>query len=355
MISRVITSDAGWLTGGGPQADIVLSSRARLARNVAGFGFLTRAGAAERRDIERAMRESVMEAGLADDLIYAPMHEMDDVSRRVLLERHLVSREMVAGDGERGVAVGRHETLSIMVNEEDHLRLQTLCGGFDLDAVWSAVDEADDRLAERVTYAFSEEFGYLTACPTNVGTGLRVSVMLHLPAMVMSRHIEKVFNAVAKLNLVVRGLYGEGTQAVGDLYQVSNQHTLGRAEEDLVRNLAAVVPQVVDYERQVRDAMLQQGRVQTEDQVWRAFGILSSARSIASEETLYLLSRVRLGVGTGMITEVDMNTLNRLLLVTQPAHIQQMHGAELSAEERNERRATLIRNALAGTRPDEKE
>lgn len=344
---KTTNETVGWLTGTGRDSDIVLSSRIRLARNIDGFSFLSKISPAQQRELSLLLRDTILTAELADDMEFIQLNELPEVDRQLLVERHLISKELARAEGERGVAVGRRETLSIMVNEEDHLRLQVLHAGFELDEVWRAISEVDDALASRLPYAFSKELGYLTACPTNVGTGLRVSVMLHLPGMVMTRHLEKVFNAVGKLNLVVRGLYGEGTQAVGDLYQVSNQRTLGKTEEDIIGNLAAVVPQVIDYERQVREAILREGKSLIEDQAWRAYGILSAARSIASEEALYLLSRVRLGVNMGLIDRIDVAAINRLHMLTQPAHVQRHHGRKLSSEDRNRLRADLIRAALA--------
>jgi len=347
MLSTLTKQAAGWLTGEGAEADICLSSRARIARNITGFHFLSKVSPSQQREVERVAREAILEAHLADDLTYLAMDDLSQIERRVLVERHLISRELAQGERERGVAVGRRETLSIMVNEEDHLRLQALHAGLDVEGVWAEANAVDDALAERVPYAFTAAFGYLTACPTNVGTGLRVSVMLHLPGLVISRHIEKVFNAVSRLHLVVRGLYGEGTEAAGDFYQVSNQRTLGRSEEEIVRGLASVVPQVIEYERQVREAMLREGRTEIADQVWRAYGLLAHARSVSSAEALYLLSRVRLGVHLGLIPQVRVAALDRLLLLTQPAHIQQIAGRTLTAEERNAARAELIRSHLA--------
>jgi protein arginine kinase len=343
-----INAVAGWLAGQGREGDIVLSSRVRLARNIAGFNFLSRTTPAQQAEIVQLSRDAIMGSRLADDMAYFPLGEMDEVERQVLMERRLISKELARGEGERGVAVGRGEKLSIMVNEEDHLRLQALRVGLDLASAWEDLSAVDDALASRMPYAFSSELGYLTACPTNVGTGLRASVMLHLPALAMTRHLEKVFNAVARLNMAVRGLYGEGTQATGDLFQVSNQRTLGRSEKEIIESLGAVVPQVTEYERQLRGVLLKESRGELEDQVWRAYGLLTNARAISSEEALYLLSRVRLGVETRLIDKVATEDLNKLLLLTQPAHVQKLAGKKLKAADRNQRRAELIRSVLSG-------
>jgi protein arginine kinase len=235
-----------------------------------------------------------------------------------------------------------------MVNEEDHLRIQGLRSGFQLRATWEQVDDIDSRLEKHLDYAFSPQFGYLTVCPTNVGTGMRASVMLHLPALVMTRQIDKVFQAVSKINLAVRGLYGEGTQASGDFYQFSNQPTLGKSEVEIIENIERVVPRIIEYERTVRDGLLEQRREVIEDKVWRAYGMLQTARTINSEETMDLLSAVRMGVNLKIIRDVEISTVNELFILTQPAHLQKMERSELNGPERDVTRATFIRNRLAG-------
>ena len=233
-----------------------------------------------------------------------------------------------------------------MVNEEDHLRIQTLRAGIQLREAFELANQVDDALENAIDYAFSSQFGYLTACPTNVGTGMRVSVMLHLPALVITREIEKVFQAVSKINLAVRGLYGEGTQASGDFYQISNQVTLGKTENEIIDNLASVIPQIVKYERKVRTTLLQMKRLVLEDKIWRALGVLRSARTITSEETLELLSLVRLGVNLGAIEGIPMATVNELFVLSQPAHLQKVEKTKLSSHERDAARARYIRERL---------
>jgi protein arginine kinase len=224
-----LTKTSGeWLRGTGPEADIVISSRIRLARNLAAFPFTNRATNHQRGEIESLLRDRIAKLELDPNLSYLNVPALSPLDRQLLVERQLISRELASAEGPRGVALGPRETVSLMVNEEDHLRLQVMRSGFSLDEAWQDIDKVDDLLEQRVSYAFSEEFGYLTACPTNVGTGMRSSVMLHLPALVMIKHIEKVFRALQKINLAVRGLYGEGSRASGDFYQISNQVTLGK-------------------------------------------------------------------------------------------------------------------------------
>ena len=233
-----------------------------------------------------------------------------------------------------------------MVNEEDHLRIQVMLSGFSLDEAWEQINQLDDQLEEQLAYAFSPQLGYLTACPTNVGTGIRVSVMLHLPALVQTKQIDKVFRALQKINLAVRGLYGEGTQAFGDFYQISNQVTLGKSEDELIRNLSDVVPQIIEYERTARQALLNERRQHLHDQVSRAYGILKTAQTISSEETMHLLSSVRMGINLGLIDDLAIATVNELFIQTQPAHLQKIQGTELGVEERNVARASYLRSRL---------
>lgn len=341
-----------WLGGTGPDSDIVISSRIRLARNLSEFCFLSKASARDRGEIERRVKEVLPEVDVAPDMTYFSLPPLSPIDRLFLVERHLISREHAFGKGPRGVCLAARESLSIMVNEEDHLRIQGLRSGFQLRATWEQVDEVDTRLERRLDYAFSPQFGYLTVCPTNVGTGMRASLMLHLPALVMTRQIDKVFQAVSKINLAVRGLYGEGTQASGDFYQISNQPTLGRSESEIIENIERVIPRIIEYERTVRESLLEQRREVVEDKVWRAYGMLQTARTINSEETMDLLSAVRMGVNLNIIRDVPMSTVNQLFIFTQPAHLQKLERTELNSPERDITRATFIRNRLAGKSGD---
>jgi len=223
-----------WLKGCGPESDIVISSRIRLARNLAEFPFISRASEQDRRQIESVLRSRIMEVEWGGDLIYVEIDDLPGIDRQFLVERHLISREHAESQGTRAVAIQCGEKFSLMVNEEDHLRIQVMQSGLALKNVLDQVNTIDDLIEEKVAYAYQEKLGYLTACPTNVGTGMRVSVMLHLPALVITRQMDKVFRALQKISLAVRGLYGEGSQAMGDFYQISNQVTLGRSEEELI-------------------------------------------------------------------------------------------------------------------------
>ena len=337
-----------WLGGTGPESDIVISSRIRLARNIAAYPFLSRANPRECGQVEREIRDKIRSIKIPCELTYFGLPNLTLLDRQFLVERHLISREHAFGKGPRGVGLGDNEMLSVMVNEEDHLRMQGLRSGFQLGTTWEQVNAIDDILERELDFAFSPQFGYLTVCPTNVGTGMRASVMLHLPALVMTRQIDKVFQAVSKINLAVRGLYGEGTQASGDFYQISNQTTLGKSEEEVIDNIERVIPKIIEYERTVRENLLEQKRAVVEDKVWRAFGMLERARTIPSEETMDLLSAVRMGVNLGIISSVPMHTVNELFIFTQPAHLQKLERTELTSPERDVTRATFIRSRLIG-------
>jgi protein arginine kinase len=347
MILDDLTHTSGeWLRGEGPESDIVVSSRIRLARNLADFPFSNRASAMQKGEIESLLRERVTKLDGSIRLQYLQVHSLEPLDRQFLVERQLISREHATGEGQRGVAIEARETRSVMINEEDHLRLQVLRSGFQLDESWEDINQLDDLIEQKVTYAFSEEFGYLTACPTNVGTGMRASVMLHLPALHLTKQIEKVFRALQKINLAVRGLYGEGTRASGDFYQISNQVTLGKAEGDILKEIREVIPQIISYERMSRNTLLRESRSLIQDKISRAYGTLRSATMMTSEETMDLLSSVRLGINLSLIEDLTIPAVNELFLQTQPAHLQKLQGASLDGEERNVARANYLRSKL---------
>jgi protein arginine kinase len=343
-----------WLRGTGPEADVVVSTRIRLARNLAHFPFTSRATPAQKAETEIKVRDAVSAADIAHKPAYVSVAGLPALDRQFLVERQLISRELATVlEGPRGVAFDDRESVSIMVNEEDHLRLQVMRSGLALDEAWTEIDRVDDALEARLTYAFHEQFGYLTACPTNVGTGMRASVMLHLPALGITKQIEKVFKALQKINLVVRGLYGEGSRASGDLYQISNQVTLGRAEGRVLNEIREVIGMILSYERQARQVLLRERRQAEQDRIARAIGTLSSATMITSEETMELLSAVRLGVHLRLLDDLPPTTVNQLFIHTQAAHLQKLMGTPLDGEERNAARAKYLRNKLRelGTNP----
>lgn len=336
-----------WLRGTGPESDVVVSTRIRLARNIADYPFTGRANPVQKAEIVARAKEAIARAESPYKLEYHDVPGMPALDRQFLVERQLISRELAAVlDGPRGVAFDAQESVSVMVNEEDHLRLQVLRSGFALDDAWSDIDKLDDALEARLPYAFHGQFGYLTACPTNVGTGLRASVMLHLPALGLTKQIDKVFRALQKINLAVRGLHGEGSRAFGDLYQISNQVTLGKAEPKILGEIKEVILTILQYERQARTVLLKERKQGEHDRVARALGTLGSATMITAEETMELLSVVRLGIHLRLIEDVPATTVNQLFIQTQAAHLQKLVGHALDGEERNAARAKYLKARL---------
>ncbi len=345
-LNELVSTSGEWLRGSGPESDIVISSRIRLARNLAEFPFISRATQSDRGEIEALLRDRILQIQESGELEYVNVNELKGIDRQFLVERQLISREHAESEGARGVAIDRREQVSLMINEEDHLRIQVMHSGLDLQNAWEQIDRIDSLIAEQVTLAYHPKLGFLTACPTNVGTGLRVSVMLHLPALVITRQIDKVFRSLQKISLAVRGLYGEGSQAMGDFYQISNQITLGKSEIDLIKQVGDIVPVLIDYERRARDFLVRESHENLHDKVSRAYGILRTAQTISSEETMHLLSSVRMGVNLGLISDLQIPTLNELFIHTQPAHLQKLRGVELDTADRNIERARYLRRHL---------
>ncbi len=342
-----------WLKGSGPESDIVMSSRIRLARNLADYPFIRRCTEQDRAKILRTLRDRILNSQELPNVSYVDVAALAPVDRQFLVERQLISRELSESEGSRGVLIDAEEKFSVMINEEDHVRIQVMSSGLALQSAWEQINRIDDLIEQKVTYAFHERLGYLTACPTNVGTGMRVSVMLHLPALVITKQIDKVFRSLQKISLAVRGLYGEGSQAMGDFYQISNQITLGRREDELIRQVAEVVPVMIDYERRAREFLIKQSQKDLHDRVSRAFGILCTAQTISSEETMMLLSSVRMGVNLGLIEDVAIPTINQLFIHTQPAHLQKIRGMELDTADRNVERAHYLQRQLRPRKADD--
>ena len=343
-----LTRQAGeWLRGAGPMHDVVISSRIRLARNLAGMPFLSRCSDEQKGEVEQRIRHAVLQAAIAREMFYVDIAAARELDRQLLVERHLISRQHAEAGHPRGVAVSGSETIAIMISEEDHLRIQVLRSGLQMAEAIDEINRVDDLLEESLSFAFHSRYGYLTACPTNVGTGLRVSVMLHLPALKMTGEINKAFQAAKDMRLAIRGLYGEGTEASGDFFQVSNQTTLGKSEEQIIREFCEqIIPAFIEYEQRARRALAAKRTAALDDKTHRALSLLRSARVISSEETMYLLSLVRMGVNLGRIQDVGLTTINELFLLTQPAHLQKILNQELTPEQRGEARATYIRRRL---------
>lgn len=352
MIDLSLLPDGGmgWLDASGPASHLVLSTRVRLARNLSTYAFATRNNLADReailRDVLGAARETV---SLRSALTFR-LDQLERDDRQLLHERHLVSKELAGVEEQAAVRPGAallvQERVGAMLNEEDHLRLQGLRSGFDLEAAYQEVDRVDGELGQRLSFAFHPEFGYLTSCPTNVGTGLRASVLIHLPGLVLTKEISKVLQGLAQVGLTFRGLYGEGSEVVGNFFQLSNQTTLGKSEKELLDHLGKMVRQVIEYEEQARQVLQRDVPTIIEDKVWRAYGLLRHARSLSFDETMNLLSGVRLGVGLGLVDRCGMYALNKLLVHTQPAHLAALEGVRPDDPDLSVRRARYVRALL---------
>jgi protein arginine kinase len=330
----------------GPHDRIVMSSRVRLARNIRDAAFPGWAKKPERIRVLELIRPAVEGLPEMKEAFSESMDSLSALDKQILVERHLISREHAAKSAGSGLVLNRDETLCVMINEEDHLRMQALRPGLQLRQAWSAIDQADSALEKRLDYAFSPDMGYLTACPTNIGTGIRVSAMLHLPGLVLGEQINPIIQSVNKLGLAVRGLYGEGTEALGNVFQVSNQMTLGESETAIVERLEKVLAQIIEHEENARGSLLEKKPKMVFNHIGRAYGILANAHSISSKETMNLLSLMRLGVDVGLFPGVDRSLVDELFILTQPAHLQKQHSEKLTAEERDLLRADMVRERL---------
>ena len=350
-LDALIKQPSEWLRGVGPVSDIVMSSRIRLARNLDKFPFATRATKASQAEVLKLVREALGQTVMLKRPLFLEMGSLSEVDRQFLVERHLVSRDHIVHPDHKGVAIGEGEVVSVMVNEEDHLRVQVMQSGLNLQDAWRLIDTLDDELSERLPYAYSSDWGYLTCCPTNTGTGMRASVMVHLPSLVLTKQINKVLHTITKLGLTARGLYGEGTEASGNFFQISNQVSLGRSEDEILENIERILKEVIHQEQAARESLMTGNRTQLEDRIWRAYGILKHAKTMSSSEALDLLSAVRLGVDLGLMNGLTRKTVNELFIFSQPAHLQKLEGKALTAKERDTKRAHLIRDRL-GVQPN---
>lgn len=345
-LNEFLVSPAETARRRGPHDRIVMSSRVRLARNLQDGVFPGWAKKPERLRVLELIRPAVESLPELESAFSQTMDNLSALEKKILVERHLISREHEAKNVGSGVVLNRDETFCVMINEEDHLRMQALRPGLQLRQAWQAIDHLDSALEEKLNYAFSNELGYLTACPTNLGTGIRVSAMLHLPGLVLAEQINPIIQSVNKLGLAVRGLYGEGTEALGNVFQVSNQMTLGESESTIVERLEKVLAQIIEHEENARASILEKKAKMVYNHIGRAYGILANAHSISSKETMNLLSLLRLGVDLALFPDVDRSLADELFILTQPAHLQRQHSEKLSAEERDLLRADMLRERL---------
>jgi len=337
-----------WLKGMGPESDIVISSRIRMARNIDSMPFPHYLNEEKSRQIVDIVYKTIIDANISfeKDFDLIKMKESDVVDRLNYIEKHLISPTLAKNIPGGAVVINKEETISIMINEEDHIRIQCLLPGLQLDNCLDIGDKIDDLLEQNIKYTFDEQLGYLTSCPTNVGTGIRASVMVHLPALSLTGYINGVFHIASKIGLTVRGIYGEGTQYLGNIYQISNQVTLGASEEEIVTNLKNVTLQVIQNERAAREYLLKTKSIELEDKVFRSYGTLKNCRLLTSNEAMQLISDVKLGVNLELIKEGSTEKLNELIAIIQPGYLQKYFNSELTGIERDIKRAQLVRESI---------
>jgi protein arginine kinase len=345
-LQAIIANTGEWLRGEGPHHQIVVSSRVRLARNLRDRAFPGWAKKAERTAILELIKPDVEALPEMQEAFSELLQDLSALDKQVLVERHLISREHAAKSAGSAVVMNRKQTLSIMLNEEDHLRMQSIRSGLQLRQAFKLADKIDSALESKLDFAYDSKLGYLTACPTNVGTGMRASAMLHLPGLVLSELINQVIQAVNKIGLAVRGLYGEGTEAMGNLFQISNQTTLGEKEDEIIGRLSKVIETIIEKEHDAREVLIQKKPSTLWDQIGRAYGLLTYAHAMTSKEALNLLSIVKLGIDLGAFPEDKRLPIDELFITTQPAHLQKSTQQKLNAEERDHFRAQIIRDRL---------
>jgi len=332
-----------------PELDIAISSRVRLARNFESFPFSSRMTREQEKKVLSNVKNAILgnDSAIIRDILYIDTKNLDVIEKQVLTEKHLISPEFTESERQNGLLVSKDEKISVMINEEDHLRIQCLYPGLQIKNAWKLCDNVDNYLERKLHFAFSMEFGYLTCCPTNVGTGMRASVMLHLPALVMTGYIRGMLDACSKLGVTVRGTYGENSAATGNMFQISNQVTLGQTEKEIIESITNIATQVIEQERILREELYKRDANSLVDTVYRSYGIFSNARIISSDESLKFLSDVRLGVDMGIISEITLDKINEITPLIMPANLQKLAGKLLSKEERDIKRAEVIRSKLA--------
>lgn len=351
LIEPLINAKAELLDGGTPPGPIVLSSRIRLARNLANFPFPGWAKTAQRREVLSLLCEVLRSTDVMKGGTVLNISELTEFEKQVLVERHLMSRELSSASDGAGVVISADQGCAVMINEEDHLRIQVLRSGFRLRDIWRVIDELDTSIESHVAYAFSPELGYLTACPTNVGTGIRASVMMHLPGLVLVSQMDKVIRAVNQLGIAVRGVLGEGSEASGSVFQISNQQTLGESEEDIIRRLEGVLKSIIDHENNARQRLLEKNINKILDKIGRSYGTLQNGHVITSAEAMNMLSLMRLAIDFGMLPEEHRTMVDKLFIESQPGHVQLSGKGTLDADKRDAARAGLIRRHFVALPP----
>ncbi|AUS95572.1 protein arginine kinase [Clostridium thermosuccinogenes] len=342
---------AGWYIEKGPESDVAVSSRVRLARNLKNFPFPPRMSREQEEMLIRDIRNAALDKdnNFASNLAFIDITGLSPIDRQALMEKHIISRDMAESQNRCGVLVGNDEKISIMINEEDHLRIQCMFPGMQMDKAWKLCNDMDTYLEGKVEYAYNDDYGYLTCCPTNIGTGMRASVMLHLPALTMTGYIKNVLEACGKISVAVRGLYGENSEASGNMFQISNQISLGQTEGEIINNITGIASQLIEQERLLRKELYNQNPYRFEDRIYRSLGVFSNARIMTSEEAHKLLSDVRLGVNMGIIKDIKIEMLNELMILIQPGNLQKYAARPLNPGERDIIRAEIIRKMFGNS------
>lgn len=351
MFENMAKSPAAWLSGNGSESTVVLSTRIRLARNVAGCKYPTTADADTRKRIIDYFDSVIARSELLGKSQYYKATDIGELDSAFLVERHLISPVFLNGEMSKTLLIGPQERLSIMVNEEDHLRIQALSSGLDATASFDLARQYESEIGRYLEYDYDKDFGYLTACPTNAGTGMRASVLIHLPGLVLTRDIDRLISRITRSGLIVRGFYGEGSDVLGNLFQVSNQNTLGISEPDILNQITQVIKEIIEEEAKARQRLMDEAADMIEDKIWRAYGILKHSRVLTSEEVMNLLSAIRLGHAMNIIDFLNVALINEILLLSQPAHLQKYYGAEMDSNKRDFVRAQMVREKLRNTGP----
>jgi protein arginine kinase len=346
MFDKMVKNPAGWLKGDGEESSIVLSSRIRLARNVSGLKFPTSADADTREKLLEYFESAMGKSGFLKQGDFLRTEGISNIDGEFLVERHLISPTMRNRLEGAGVYISPTEQVSIMINEEDHLRIQAMSAGLEMDRTMEMAAQFDNEVGRLLEYDYDSDFGFLTACPTNVGTGLRASVLIHMPGLVLTGEIDKIIHKISKMGLSVRGFYGEGTDVMGSLFQISNQTTLGQSESDILESIERVTRIIIGDESTARSQLKEEAFDQFSDKIWRPYGILKHARVLTSEETMNLLSAVRLGLAMGILETPTIETINDILLLSQPAHLIKYYGEDMDADRRDIVRAEMVREKL---------
>ncbi|MCK5451027.1 MAG: protein arginine kinase [Candidatus Omnitrophica bacterium] len=345
-INDLLNKKSEWLNREGPKSNIAISTRVRLARNLKKHLYFNRADRDQREETLNEVMQGIKKSKFFKNALFLKIKDISELDRAFLIERHLMSKEHAMDIDSKGLVIEEKEILSVMINEEDHIRFQVMQSGFNIMGTWSVIDGIDTEVGQYLPFDYSNIFGYLTSCPTNTGTGLRASVMLHLSALVMTEQIDKVFQAISKLGLTMRGFYGEGTEALGNFFQISNQVALGHSEMDILDNLERIIAKIIAREEETRNNLVAKRKREINDRIHRSFGTLKSARIITSSETIKLLSDIRLGSDLGLLEGIETDLINEILLVTQPAHLQKINSKKIAPFERDIKRADLVRKKL---------